>query len=199
MSAVKIEIDKSKLKALTEKQVVKQGKFAMAMTLTNLAFDVREETQHKLPQWLHITKSFIPRSVVVNKAKVTNLTSQVGFLKRVKMIGLMEDGGTRRPTRRKVAVPYKYVKRNAKGGITKANRPRQLLAKKNVFSKNIGGVAGIWKRVGKRLQLLWGYEPQTKYQGRTTHFRDTAMRVARANLQKKFNKNLHKAIATMRK
>jgi hypothetical protein len=176
-------IDKSKIKALTSGQVQKVALSAFARALTATAFDVRKATQDELPKWLKLTRPFIKQSVVYERATVKNLVATVGFLERVPLINKMEEGGIRKPRGRAIAVPA-GVARSARGGITKANRPRAVLSKKNVFSDTIGGIGGIWRRRGKKLELLYRYASTTSYDKGTTKFRPLAEKVVQKKLGK---------------
>lgn len=197
-----IKLDKSKLKGLTSKQVDRQGLFALSQTLTQVAYEAREETQRKLPNWLQLTRAFIPRSIVVNRATPKKLSATVGFLDRVKLIELMEEGGIRRPQKRTIAVPV-GVKRTGKGAISRANKPQALLAQPNVFMKTINGTSGIWQRTVKRgrtdLKLLYVFKDHTEYDTPKIDFKDTVEQVARREFANRFIKNLDRAISTMKR
>jgi hypothetical protein len=75
-------------------------------------------------------------------------------------IPLQEQGGTRTPSGKTLAIPDKSglgVAENA--DIPKNERPRAIRNDSTVFSGTIHGIAGIWQRVGKNsVMLLYKYE-----------------------------------------
>ena len=202
MITPKFEIDTSQLKSITKGNLKAQTKFALVGALNNLAFDARKKVQTRLPRWLQLTKRFLPSSVVVDKANKNNMTATVGFLKRANLIHFMEDGkGTRTPSvgSKVIAVPTKHVKRNSKGGITKANRPTRQLQKKNVFQDTINGNAGIFRRIKKKVVMLYGYEKSARYDKKFTQFQPTIELLARLKFPSIFKKSLAYALRTTKK
>lgn len=200
MLNININIDTKQLGAITKGTLIKQLPFATSLAINNVAFDVRRETQGKLPSWLKITKTqFFTSSVVVEKATKANPVARVGFLERVQLIDMMEDiPQTRKPVRQMIAVPYS-AKRSKKGSITKANRPRALVESGKAFQKTIGGVPGVWQYVNRKLALLWAYEKETKYQKKFTKFRDTAYSVIEQKMAKAMEDALVRAVQTAKR
>lgn len=180
-------------------QIIAKSDKAAASALTGLAFDIRQQTRNELPKWVQLTRQFLPNSVVYEKATETNLQAVVGFDKRADFALLLEDGGTRKPANsRTIAVPTEDVRRTNKGGISKANRPAAVMQKPGAFSgipENAHKqVAGIWRAVKKTLKLLYVYKPQTKYNRKLMHFRDTAEQVVQANHAKRFQEQIERIV-----
>jgi len=200
---ISIRVDTSGLRGLTNGQIAKQASFAMANTLNDLAFEARRDVQEKLPRWLNLTRPFIPRSLVVEKANKRQLTAILGFLDRVHLIHLMEKGGTRVPHQSKVLAIPSQARRNKKGGITKSNRPSALVQKPNVFVGRVRGVDGIWQRTGGRkragIKLLYAFEPAAEYPGGQIHFEEEVRRLVRAGLEKTWARQWARALATMKR
>ena len=200
---ISADIDTSKLKGLTQGQLAKQIPFIIARSLTAMAFKGRAAGQEDAKRNLKLTKKFIPNSIVVRRAEKRDRRpfAQVGYLERVSLIGLMEDGGIRRPEKGKtLAVPTLKLKPTGKR-ITKSKRPETLLKKDNVFSGVIGGVRGIWrknKRGKTKFTLLYAYEDQAKYESDKIHFRDSVRKAAEKSLISSFQNSLDNAIRTMR-
>ena len=82
MPDVKIKFDQNQLKNLFGAELRKQIDFATAQTLTRAAFDARAAVQDMLRQKLKIKRTFLPNSVVVEKATKQNKTAIIGFADR---------------------------------------------------------------------------------------------------------------------
>jgi hypothetical protein len=137
---------------------------ATAKSLTQVAFDCRTVLQLHEHSDLHLTRKFIPSQTQVEMAKPTNLRSEVGLTDRVTFGVRLVDGGSRSPqTSKYIAVPIS-VKRNKRGGITKAQKPSALLNKPGHFLKEINGIKGIWvKQKSGKLELEYVLKPVTTY------------------------------------
>ena len=193
-----ITVDTKKFKIMTDKELNKQVEFAARQANSDTAFDARKAVQEHLESKLNLTRKFIPQSVVVDKATKTNNTAYVGFLSRFWMAELLEEGGRRLPkSSRNVAVPSSNIKRGRSGAVTKANRPRQLLSRPDVFVKDFGKGKGVWKRLRNgKLQLLYNLEPSTDYDPRQIQFYKVAKSAAEKNWYKHFEKRLDYALRT---
>lgn len=196
---IKLDFEGDALRRMSDASIKKNSRFAMAKTLTGAAFEARTATQKHLKRRLELKKSFLPKSVVVNKATKVKLYSEVGFLERAWLAPYLEEGGTRKPRGKTIAIPS-GVKRSKKGSITKAKRPAALLNKPNVFIADINGTLGVWERAkrGNRLKLLYVLEYTTHYKPNTIAFIDVAMKTGMAFVKKNLGKNLVDAIRTAR-
>lgn len=191
MDMIKIEIDKSKLRALTHDQLRKQSSYAIAKTLTGAAYEVRKRTQQNIPKWLDTRTQYLQRAIAVDGATVRNQTARVGFLERANLVSLFEEGGTRHPKRRAIAVPTAHV-----GKITRGKTPSNILRRKNVFISTINGTHGIYQMTNRRVRLLYTFKEQTKYEKKHMKFHKTAEAVAPKFIEKNLWKNLVHAINT---
>ncbi len=202
MNNIAINIDATRLKGILQKDLPRAASKAITKSLNGTAFEVRKATQAKLPQWFHLTKASLPRQIIYQPATPSNPnTAVVGFSEKVHNAKLFEEGGTRKPHSSKaIAVPIN-VKRNKRGGITPANRPKKLLAKKNVFSAIIGGVHGVWRKEKRsgRLTLLFAYKRTTRYNKGKMNFRKVAAEVAAKVFPKKLEANLHDQLRKLRR
>jgi hypothetical protein len=170
-----------------------QVAFALARTLTTAAFDGRAAVQANLPKWLDIRKPFLAKSVVANRATKNSLMSEVKMLDRAKLAPILEEGGTRKPRGRTIAMPVGVDHKR----LTKSKRPQALLARKDTFSAEINGVAGIWQKLKNgRLKLMYAYEPSATYEPRKIHFRKTVLSVASKSISKNLGKNIADAVRT---
>lgn len=167
---------------------------ATAFALNGIAFEIRKEVQGELPKWVHLTRNFLPNSVIYERATTSHLAAAVGFHKRADFVSLLEDGGTRTPKGRALAIPVD-VKTNQRGGISQANRPSAVMQKPGVFSGVVSGVAGIWQKTKRiPMRLLYAFKPQAKYDQRFLHFNLVADRVAKAQYPVKFKAAILKMI-----
>lgn len=169
----------------------------IAQVLTGLAYDARAEVQSRLPSWVKTTRPFLKNSVAYVGAKPDNLVSSVGFAERANFAELLEDGGTRSPlTSKSIAVPTDALKRNGKGGIALANRPKALLGKKGYYiERTQGGVAGLFKSTKKKpLEMLYVFKKKTEYRKPHMHFRETVREVITRTYEARFRNAVERAI-----
>ncbi|KAB2970316.1 hypothetical protein [Zoogloea sp.] len=168
----------------------------VAKTLTGLAYDIRAETQRRLPTWVNLKRQFLANAVVYEAANENDLTARVGFDKRANFAKLLEEGGTRRSLSGKsIAVPTADLRRNSAGGITAGNRPAALLQKKGYFAGKPEGnnrLVGLWKAGTKRipLALLYVFKRETTYKKQYLHFYETAQQVASQNVESRMQKEI---------
>jgi hypothetical protein len=187
-----LDFELSKLTSITKLELAKQARFAAAQTLTGAAFDVRDRLQRLIPMWIKTTRPFLQRSVIVQRATRIKLEAIIGFHKRADFTKLLEKGGTRRPLGRAISIPVgEQIKRRRT-----QNTIRQLLSQPNTFSGTISGVAGVWRRRGKRIKLLFAYEPSTTYDPNQIHFHETVRLIAPRYVRQHLWRNLQEAIKT---
>lgn len=178
--------------------MIKRAPGIVASTLTGLAFEITAEIKRELPKQLNLTRNFLPNSVRYERATPQSLEAIAGFDKRADFVKLLEEGGTRHPKGRAIAVPTDEVRRTGKGGVSAGNRPKALLQRKNVFSGTPEGgrTAGIWRAARKQpLKLLYVYKPTTRYRSNQITFFATANRVLREKGQQKFRDAIDRIIA----
>lgn len=176
------------------KQLQDKAPAAASYALNGTAFEIRKQVQQDLPAWVKLTRRFLPNSVIYEKATPEHLTATVGFAKRANFVTLLEFGGVRDPAKKAIAIPVD-VNTKQSGGISASNRPAAVLQKKNVFSKTIDGIGGIWQSTKKvPLKLLYLFKPRTQYRNHLLHFMDTAKKVTQTTLVKKFEESVNRVL-----
>ena len=197
-----IHVDNSRLKGLMQKNIDKQLNFALVNTLNNVSFSIMKSTKRAVPAWVNIKKSWIPNSVFVLKATKNSMKAFVYFdAKRAPLAGLMEAGGTLLPRRRTLTIPAGGTKRTKSGLISKNNRPRALMARKDTFSGTIRNTAGIWQRNRKtgKIALLYSYQPKANYSRGTFKFQRMAQHRIQRDFDTMFSRNIDRALRSARR
>lgn len=191
--------------------------FAVALGINDVAGQIRDAEQSGLERDLDRPAPFTKRGLTVSRATKRKPVGVVGF-KRVQAeyLALQATGGTRRAKRRAVVVPVNQ-RLNKYGNMPKGALKRAL-AKPDVFSGTVKGVAGVWQRpkrgkrrtkhgaqmgrtgtVGKRkgLKLLAAYESSVKYSPRLK-FVPRARKLATREIGPAIAKGLRQAVSTAR-
>ena len=190
--------------------------FAMAMTLNDVAKDVRADTiERGWPSDVNVRNNNFMKAALTpissrNKdvwATKRNLRAVVGNT-RPRMqrdyLQRLTTGGTKTPRGRNLAIPARDLTNRTKGGaVRKADRPRQLLNRKKVFITKLAksGQEAIVRRVGKErypLQMLYILEPSGRIKKQFS-FYDDANKTARRAMGKHFDRNFKKAKTTARR
>jgi hypothetical protein len=143
-------------------QAQKQLKFAQSKALNEIAFAAQKAMRDQLPRELNLKSgNFLPSQVQLIRATKNNLTAVVGITDRVKFAQLLESGGVATPTNgfQAMSIAEEATPKNAKGVVTKTNRPAQILKKKGYFVKN----NEIYKRNGDHLIAMFSFVKRTKY------------------------------------
>lgn len=174
----------------------RQVPFATARALTATAKEVQRAITDELPRIFDRPTPFTQRGIGMTMATKASLTSRV-FIKDIQReyLQLQVRGGVRTPKKRALVLPAE-VGLNAYGNIPRS-RLKTLLARKDVFSGRVRGVAGIWQRTGSGLKLLVAYEPKATYEARFP-FGLIAQRVIEKRLLPNFRASLASAIASAR-
>ena len=187
--------------------------FATAVALNDTAKDVRGKIINDT--WPNSVtqrnKNFMKASLTpISKrnsevwATKRNLRAIVGTT-RTKMqrdyLQRLTEGGTKTPRGRHLAIPSNQnnVTRLSGGAIKKADRPRQLLNRKNVFIQKLvrSGDMAILRRVGKDrypVQMLYLLEPNGQIKKQFDFYED-----ANATARRAFNKNFRNSFARAKK
>lgn len=125
--------------------------FAVALGINDVAGQISEAEQSSLARDLDRPAPFTKRGLFVSRASKRRLVGVVGF-KRVQASYLeaQATGGKRRAKGKAVVVPV--GQRLNKYGNMPRGALKRALAKPDVFSGTVKGVAGIWQRPqrGKR-------------------------------------------------
>jgi hypothetical protein len=183
----------------------RQLPFAEALALTRTAQAAQKDIRDGLGERFTLRSAFIERNVRIEPASKRTLQSAVLWRGPAgsrfgEALARQETGGTKRPRGRTLALP-RDVKRGKSGAIPKAQRPRQILQRKNVFLTAAQGGAVILRRVTKSgpLRLLFFLSDQPARIQARFEFRATAAATARRVFRKEFGRAFAKALATRRK
>lgn len=180
----------------------RQLPFAMAQALNDTAAEVKEAWGVHLGRRLDRPTPFTRKGIYTRRAtksrrvaEVGSKTIQRGYLK------WQAEGGTRRAKGRAVPVPV-GIRLNKYGNMPK-NALGRAIARKDTFSGNVRGVAGVFKRPSKSrrksggLKLLIAYEPQVQYDGRLD-LQKAAAGKARQVFPRRFMTRFRQAMASAR-
>jgi len=176
-----------------------QVPYAIALTLNATAADIEKNTDKSLSKLLDRPTPFTRRGLFKRKATKRRLLATVGFKPiQASYLERLETGGDRLPKGRALVVPV--GQRLNKYGNLPRNALRRLLARKDVFSGNVNGVAGIWQRKRGRsgrggLKLLIAYAPKARYEKRLG-FRAGARKTALARVRTHWRRSFAKAMRT---
>jgi len=180
----------------------RQLPFATAQALTATAFDVRKQiVERTFPEAFEVkNKRFIGAAMRVKKATKQTLVASVFDRLGRAQLKKHTTGGIKTPRGNNIAIPGRALKRGKSGGITKANRPRQLLDKANVVKlRSKSGQDMIARRNKKgRLEVLYILEPSANIK-KSFRFYEDARTVVKKNMPTNFKKSWRRALATARK
>lgn len=171
--------------------------FAVSFAINETLADVKREEERLLPVRLDRPTAFTQRGLAIKRATKRRLVGQVGFKPiQSEYLQKVEEGGIRKPKKKAILVPVNQ-RVNKYGNLPKGVI-RRLLARPNVFSGNVKGVAGIWQRMkGGRLKLLVAYERQASYRPQL-HFQSDAQVTARRHFPTNMRDAMARAIRTAR-
>lgn len=185
--------------------------FATARMLTACAKDVQEAVIAQLPSQFTLRtgwyKPNTPYGFKVKSATKANLQAEV--FTRAPWMLLHEEGGTKQAVGKRLAVPFvqkqgavpgvEYgVKRTKRDLIMKSQKPRNLRNSFIIHGTN-GDLIAQRKGKGKRsvLHILYALEQQALIK-RRLGFADTARRVIKEVLRKRFDEAMQYALKTSR-
>ncbi|AKO96820.1 hypothetical protein MALG_01644 [Marinovum algicola DG 898] len=182
----------------------RQLPFAAAMTLNDVAADVKEDEARGIEETFDRPAPFTKRGLYLRRASKSRLAAQVG-VKPVQSgyLGVQAKGGVRRPKGRALVVPVK-MRRNKYGNMAKG-AVKRAAAKRDVFvaSRSSGRSRhlppGLYQRSrGKRggsPKMLVAFEASASYRKRWD-FQGRAQKKASAVAQAHFSRRLAEAIRT---
>ena len=123
----------------------KQLPFAVSQGINDVAGQIRDAEPAGLERDLDRPTPNTKRGLFVSRASKRKLTAVVGFKRgQAGYLALQASGGTRKPKGRAIVVPV--GQRLNKYGNMPRGSLRRALAKPNVFSGTVKGVAGVWQR-----------------------------------------------------
>ena len=132
----------------------KQIPFSTSVALNNTAFDVRKQLVEKTYQKaFKLRNSKLPSYATrVKKATKNKLIAVVGNIsgRELDFLVTQAEGGIKTPKGRSLAIPSNNTKRNSKGAVPKAQRPRQLMAKGKSFITSVNGTRVIMEQKSKK-------------------------------------------------
>ncbi len=188
----------------------KQLPFAISNALNSVAFDARRAVLANLRKKFILRNKWTQRGLRVVKARKHNLVAWVNF-ERAYMVD-QEEGGTRLPRGRHIAVPNQ-IRSDKRKRITKTKRPRAVLDRKRLAGgvgapfKVVGAGAGklrtgagIYQRLTKArlpIRTLYQFETSVVVKPRLYMHR-TIEGVATSNFRAHLNKAMVRALATAR-
>ena len=179
------------------KRVEKQIPFAQSRALNDTAFQIRQQiVQHTYPDSFTVRNSrFINAVLRVETANKTNLNARVYDKLGRDYLERQAKGGIKIPKGSNLAIPgVRNVARTAGGAIRKADRPRSLINKKNVFKTD---KAILQRQKGQPLKVLYILEPSAKIPKRFPFYED-ASRVANTKFKTNYQSALRNAMRTAR-
>lgn len=180
--------------------------FAIARALTWTAKEARDEVRKQVARRFVTRSKWVERGIQSRSATKKLPVATVGS--RDWFMADHEDGAARRPLKGKHRASPLGVRKNVRQKITKAKRPKALLAKggrrkffvQRLKSGRAAGQFAVLRRAGRDrypLQVLYLLEKQTKIKPKFG-FRKTVERTVARRLRKNFGKSLAQALATAR-
>ena len=189
------------------KTAKRQVPFAIASTLTQLAFQAMQEEKQQAPKYLDRPTPFTIKAFRYKKANKRNLMSLVYIDSADSKRSYMKysiDGGVSRPKKSAMIHPAKNSKLNKYGNLPRNYVKKAMANKAKFFSGVPKGMqgddnSGIWQRYGtknnQRIRMVAQWRKSRSYQARFPFYEITGDVVfGRANAI--FNKQLAYAIRT---
>lgn len=183
-----------------------QMPFVAQQTINAVLVDMQTaQMNHSRTAFNIKNEGFLKRSNKVSFAKKTNLTGQFaiadmpGSRKTSDILVQHEDGGTKKPRGRSIAIPTMNVKRNARGAVPAGKRPRAVIDSGKAFPIQLHGRRFIATRSGPKkkpkLKVLFVLTPSARITPRL-RFYDTGNRVIARVTQGHMDAAIKKAIST---
>lgn len=175
-----------------------QVPFAIAKTLTDLAWESREQVQKEIPERFKVRSRWVVSGVRVDRATKSNLEAAVKHLDE--KMTKQETGGTVRATnKRYISIPSSKLKSNTRP-ISRSRRPSALLSNKQKYfvGEDTTGRPYIAQRYkSKELKVMYFLRPIAQYKPRWG-FEKTVNTVVDKRAGIIFERNLDAAIKTSR-
>lgn len=180
----------------------RQMPFAMSKALNDVANDAQRSIQDTLAQHFILRRpDFIKRTIKRNRedfATKEKLVAVVRVDPQRDILAKFEDGGTKTPQSGKaIALPTEAVRRTKAQIISKAQRPRPLIASGKAFSKGGRLIMRIGRGVGALLRTAYVFKRSVKIPKRLG-FVETANKAIDAHWIRRAEDAIARAIATMR-
>lgn len=183
--------------------LAKQVRFALAVTLTAVAKEAQDAVVTDIESTFTVRNNWDKPSnamgVKVLPASKHDLSAAVAT--RADWLNLHEEGGTKKPAGRNLAIPTQNVRRTKRDLIQKSQRPKALRGKRTfVLQTKNGPVLYQRKGKGKRSQIvaLYRLKPSARIKKQSTVAEPT-LRVFGRRFDAIFERELTKALATARR
>lgn len=178
----------------------RQLPFATSLALNWTLGDARDQLIDELPRRFTLRNTFLERGIRLRNASKRRLEGRVYTVDDILRVQI--EGGVKTGHGHAIALP-RGVRRNAKGIIRRANRPRSLRRKPRHFVQKIrGGDRGIYRRRTKKrypIEFLWRlHEGSVRIDSRFD-FVGIVRRTVRRRWPRNFGRALARAIATARR
>lgn len=128
---------------------LRHAPFATARALTDAARDARDAVRADLPHRFNIRKPWVAKGINIEGATKSHLVAHV--FSRDAFMSEQEDGGTRAKSLARAIPVGRLGDVHQNKVIPQSQRPRALLAKKNVFYQS----GKIFERRGKNIETLY--------------------------------------------
>ena len=192
------------------KQAKKQVPFAMAKTLTKLAFKAMKEEKRQAPRYLEKPTPFTIRGFKYKKATKRNLISLVYVLdKNTKYMNYAIEGGVKKAAGRSMLHPTANTKLNKYGNIPRKYLANSLDNKAKFFVGIPDGMSGqenygLWQRHGgkkgkrnHRIKMMATFVKSRRYTAKMPFYRIT-QEVIDKNANNIFNQEFNEAMRSAR-
>jgi hypothetical protein len=180
--------------------VTRQLPFATARALTLTAQDAQAAIRAGMPSRFTIRNAWSQRGIIIKPASkdVIPYRSAVMVGDIWNYLFLQEPGGEKTPTASAhLAVP-EDIRSSPSQILRRQLRPKALLARKDVFIKDLGGGnQAIYQRVGKGLKLLYILVPEARIKPRLG-LAETAQKIGNERWAINFAASLEAALITAR-
>lgn len=181
----------------------KQVTFALASALTAVAREAQAASVSDIERTFTVRNNWDKPSnamgVKVLPASKTDLSAAV--VTRADWLTLHEEGGTKRPDGRNIAIPSENVRRTKRDLVQRSQRPKALRGKRDVVLPLKSGGEGLFQRRGKgkrsRLVFLYRLKPSARIRKQSTLVEPT-VRVFGKRFDEIFFSKLKEAFRTAR-
>lgn len=140
----------------------KQLPYVTSVALNRTAIGARDLVRENLPTRFRLRNNWTKGGIQARTSSKTDLVASVvapGYM------AIQETGGDRTPEAgRTLSAPVEQAKSSRV--IPKGKRPRALLAGKAFTIRMRDGDAGVFRRQGKDIKLLWWFTDQQSYEER---------------------------------
>lgn len=179
----------------------RQLPYISALALTRTAYDARGQIQRDMPSTFIIRNQWAIRGVRVEPAQKSEMRARGKTSAVVKHIdenmAKQERGGRIRAKRKMVAIPTDSVRSSKTQKITRAKRPKALLAKPRYFiGEDSAGRPAIFHRKSKKVTRVAYFLREVAQYRPVYGFEATVRRVAIEKLPTRFREAADGAIAS---